>query len=93
MSLLSTPTLPLPELDGRARDIFRRIVEDAGMIISGVHVNLLGSDRPEQLLDRALRDLSGDDDAVIATAAVLAILTRMVWSRPLAVKPFSSAVA
>ena len=27
MSLLSTPALPLPELDGRARDIFRRIVE------------------------------------------------------------------
>ena len=27
MSLLSTPALPLSELDGRARDIFRRIVE------------------------------------------------------------------
>jgi heat-inducible transcriptional repressor len=27
MSLLSTPALPLPELDGRARDVFRRIVE------------------------------------------------------------------
>jgi heat-inducible transcriptional repressor len=27
MSLLSTPALPLAELDGRARDIFRRIVE------------------------------------------------------------------
>jgi heat-inducible transcriptional repressor len=27
MSLLSTPSLPLPELDGRARDIFRRVVE------------------------------------------------------------------
>ena len=27
MSLISAPSLPLPELDGRARDIFRRIVE------------------------------------------------------------------
>ena len=27
MSLLSTPTLPLSELDGRAREIFRRVVE------------------------------------------------------------------
>jgi len=43
------------DLYGQRPEVFRRIVEDAGMIISGVHANLLGSDRPEQLLDRALR--------------------------------------
>jgi sugar phosphate isomerase/epimerase len=43
------------DLYGQRPEVFRRMVEDAGMKISGVHVNLLGSDRPEQLLDRALR--------------------------------------
>src|SRR5262245_58207478 len=43
------------DLYGQRPEVFRRIVEDAGMVISGVHVGLLGSDRPEQLLDRALR--------------------------------------
>jgi len=43
------------DLYGQRPEVFRRMVEDTGMKISGVHVNLLGSDRPEQLLDRALR--------------------------------------